>query len=205
MKKVDNFLSLSFIFWLAFLFFPPSFPLLHFSLFLSLTHSLSLIVFSTIFFYSFNFFPFFYFFLFSLSFSHSLFLPSFASLFHFFWITLFLFLSLLFHSFLFLSLSLLLPLYSVSFFHTHVFLSLCMLCVTLHDRESIVSLFGFRFRRVARFPFTAMYIAKDDAVYSRGPSLRSFCGYTSSKLNSPSFHIDTVRPLWYRFPWIFPR
>lgn len=67
------------------------------------------------------------------------------------------------------------------------FLSLCMLCATLHGRESIVGLFGFRFRRVARFPFTATYIAKDDAFYSRGPPLRSFCGYTSSKLNSPSF------------------
>lgn len=66
------------------------------------------------------------------------------------------------------------------------FPSLYMLCATLHDRESIVGLFGFRFRRVARFLFTATYIAKDDAFYSRGEPLRSFCGHTSSKLNSPS-------------------
>lgn len=66
------------------------------------------------------------------------------------------------------------------------FLSLYMLCATLHDRASIVGLFGFRFRRVARFFFTATYIAKDDAFYSRGPPLRSFCGHTSLKLNSPS-------------------
>lgn len=87
------------------------------------------------------------------------------------------------------------------------FPSLYMLCATLHDRESIVGLVGFRFRRVARFLFTATYIAKDDAFYSRGEPLRSFCGHTSSKLNSPlsSRHIDALRLLWYRFPRIFQR
>lgn len=60
-----------------------------------------------------------------------------------------------------------------------------MLCATLYGRESIVGLFGFRFRRVAPLPVTATYIAKDNAFYSRGPPLRSFCGHTSSKLNFP--------------------
>lgn len=36
-----------------------------------------------------------------------------------------------------------------------------------------------------RLPVTVTYIAKGDAIYSQEPSIRSFCGYTSSKLNFP--------------------
>lgn len=74
------------------------------------------------------------------------------------------------------------------------FLTLCMLCATLHDRESIVGLFGFRFRRVARFPFTATYIAKDDAFYSRGPPvLRTHV--VEIKFPLSFLHADTQRLL----------
>lgn len=181
-KKIWQFHFLSFILSLSLLLsFPPSLLLFFF---LPSIYFFSFFSFSQLL----LFFLFFSYFFLSLNISHSLFLSSFISLFHplSFNYTLFLSLSLLFHFSFSLSLfsprilSMFLSSISVSF------PSLYMLCATLHDRESIVGLFGFRFRRVARFLFTATYIAKDDAFYSRGEPLRSFCGHTSSKLNFPS-------------------
>lgn len=42
----------------------------------------------------------------------------------------------------------------------YFFLFSLSLCAILHGRESIVGLFGLRFRRVARLPFTAIYIER---------------------------------------------